>query len=59
MSKHTYNKPPKSFQDQLKQLKGRNLTVDDDAKALAYLANISYYRLSAYFFTISTKQRLV
>lgn len=49
MSKRTYNKPPKSFQDQLKQLKGRNLTVDDDAKALAYLANISYYRLSAYF----------
>lgn len=49
MSKRTYNKPPKSFQDQLKQLKGRNLTVNDDAKALAYLANISYYRLSAYF----------
>ena len=49
MSKRTYNKPPKSFQDQLKQLKSRNLTVDDDAKALAYLANISYYRLSAYF----------
>ncbi|WP_010520449.1 Abi family protein [Aquimarina agarivorans] len=49
MSKRTYNKPPKSFQDQLQQLKDRNLTVDDDAKALAYLANISYYRLSAYF----------
>lgn len=49
MSKRIYNKPPKSFQEQLQQLKDRNLTVDDDAKALAYLSHISYYRLSAYF----------
>ncbi|QAA81221.1 Abi family protein [Aequorivita sp. H23M31] len=49
MSKRTYQKPPKTFQDQLTQLKERNLIIDDDEKALAYLANISYYRLSAYF----------
>lgn len=56
MSKRTYTKPPKSFQDQLQQLKDRNLTVDDDDKALKYLANISYYRLSAYFLPYQSKK---
>ncbi len=49
MSQRTYHKPPMSFQDQLQQLKDRKLTIQDDAKALAYLTHISYYRLSAYF----------
>lgn len=50
MSKRFYDKPPKTFQEQLQQLKSRNLTVNDEIKALKYLSNISYYRLSAYFF---------
>jgi abortive infection bacteriophage resistance protein len=45
----TYNKIPLSFSDQLALLKSRGLQVDDDAKALSYLQEISYYRLSAYF----------
>lgn len=49
MNKQKYNKPPLSFQDQLTQLQGRNLTVQDPDKALNYLQSISYYRLSAYF----------
>ncbi len=49
MKKQVYNKPPKSFEEQLQQLKGRNLKINDEAKALAYLSHISYYRLSAYF----------
>lgn len=49
MSKKHYNKPPKSFKEQLEQLKSRNLTIRDKTKALAYLSHISYYRLSAYF----------
>lgn len=49
MSKITYDKQPKSFEEQLKKLKNRNLKVDDEAEALHYLSNISYYRLSAYF----------
>ncbi len=49
MSKRTYHKVPKSFAEQLQQLKDRKLTVNDDAKAIAYLSHISYYRLSAYF----------
>lgn len=49
MNKRVYNKQPKTFQEQLQQLIDRNLTVINEAKALSMLANISYYRLSAYF----------
>jgi abortive infection bacteriophage resistance protein len=45
----TYNKIPLSFSDQLVLLKSRGLQVDDDAKVISYLQEISYYRLSAYF----------
>lgn len=47
-----YNKPPKTFVEQLGQLKSRNLTFADDEIALHYLQNISYYRLSAYFYPL-------
>lgn len=49
MKKKTYHKPPKTFEEQLSQLKGRNLIIDDKAKGIYYLSNINYYRLSAYF----------
>lgn len=49
MSKKSYNKTPLSFQDQLALLESRGLTISDKIKALAYLQEISYYRLSAYF----------
>ena len=49
MSKQVYHKAPLSFADQLQQLKDRELSVADDASALAYLSQISYYRLSAHF----------
>jgi abortive infection bacteriophage resistance protein len=49
MSKKVYNKTPLSYQDQLILLESRGLTITDKAKALAYLQEISYYRLSAYF----------
>ena len=49
MSKKNYVKPPLSFAAQLKKLKDRGLVVSDDSKALDYLQQISYYRLSAYF----------
>lgn len=49
MKKRNYEKQPLSFADQLQQLKDRNLTVTDEQAALHYLAQISYYRLSAYF----------
>lgn len=43
-----YTKPPVSFPNQLQKLKDRGLIVPDDATALRYLSNISYYRLRAY-----------
>ena len=49
MSKKNYNKTPLSFQDQVSLLKQRNLVVDNEPKAIDYLQEISYYRLSAYF----------
>ena len=49
MAKKAYQKSPLSFQDQLHLLQGRGLTVPDSAKAISYLKEISYYRLSAYF----------
>jgi abortive infection bacteriophage resistance protein len=49
MSKKTYNKTPCSFNDQITLLKNRNLNIANEPKALSYLKEISYYRLSAYF----------
>ncbi len=49
MSKTVYNKTPLSFQNQLSLLESRGLTINDKPKALAYIQEISYYRLSAYF----------
>ncbi len=49
MSKKNYNKTPLSFQDQISLLKQRDLVVDNEPKAIDYLQEISYYRLSAYF----------
>ncbi len=49
MCKKAYNKIPLSTQDQLALLENRGLVITDKNKALAYLQEISYYRLSAYF----------
>lgn len=49
MSKKNYNKTPLSFQDQVSLLKQRDLIIDNEPKAIDYLQEISYYRLSAYF----------
>ncbi len=58
MDKKVYNKKPLSFGDQLQKLKNRNLLVTDEDSALHYLAQIGYYRLSAYFLPFQkTKDR--
>jgi abortive infection bacteriophage resistance protein len=49
MSKIVYNKTPLPFTDQLALLQSRGLTISDHARAISYLQEISYYRLSAYF----------
>ncbi|MBT9100491.1 Abi family protein [Methylovulum psychrotolerans] len=45
-----YDKPWKSYQDQLDQLTRRGLMVTDEARALHHLERIGYYRLSGYWF---------
>lgn len=52
MPKVPYTKPALSFQDQLQQLKNRGLVIENDPKAIFLLENISYYRLSAYWYPL-------
>lgn len=44
----TFDKPALVTTAHLDQLRGRGLSIPDEARARHYLANISYYRLSAY-----------
>ncbi len=46
-----YNKKPLTFAEQLARLKQRGLKVNNSKKALDILSHISYYRLSAYWYT--------
>lgn len=43
-----YNKPPLTYTQQVELLKSRGMTIPDEDQAEMLLANISYYRLSAY-----------
>jgi abortive infection bacteriophage resistance protein len=46
----TFNKPHLSLQQQLGLVQARGLEVTDQAAALAFLARVGYYRLSAYWY---------
>lgn len=52
MTKSNYKKLPLSFQEQLEQLKTRGLIIEEENKALHLLKNLSYYRLSGYWYTL-------
>ena len=52
MGKILYNKPALTFEEQLSQLEGRGLTIENKDKALHILQNISYYRLSGYWYPL-------
>lgn len=47
----------KSYQEQLDILKSRGMIIDDEPKAIKYLQNINYYRLSGYWYDFLTKDR--
>ena len=47
-SMERYTKPPLTYQQQVELLKSRGLQFADEARAKRHLANISYYRMSAY-----------
>lgn len=53
-----YDKPWKSYQDQLDQLIQRGMTVTDQAKALHYLERIGYYRLSGYWYPFKERSEI-
>ncbi|WNK20940.1 Abi family protein [Halomonas piscis] len=46
----TYDRPWKSFQEQLALLMERGMQVGDESAALEYLERVGYYRLSAYWY---------
>lgn len=45
-----YDRPWKSFEEQLGLLRERGLRIDDEASALTWLRRVGYYRLSAYWY---------
>ena len=47
------DKPPKTYLEQLKILKGRGLKVLDEVRVLHLLEHHNYYRLSAYRFPLT------
>jgi len=47
-NKVPFNKPPKTFSEQVKILKSHGLVIQDTNKAEFYLSQLNYYRLAAY-----------
>lgn len=52
MPKIPYEKVFLSIEDQLIQLKKRGLIINDEPKAIRLLENVSYYRLSGYWYPL-------
>lgn len=52
MSRRSYNKPALTYPQLIQQLKYRGLTILNEEKALHLLQNISYYRLSGYWYPL-------
>ncbi|MDF2456208.1 MAG: protease [Cytophagaceae bacterium] len=50
MARIPYTKPSLTYADQLQQLKDRGLIIESEEKALHLLENISYYKLSGYWY---------
>lgn len=54
-----YNKPPLTYQEQIELLKSRGVHFTDEQRAEKHLANISYYRLSAYMLPYKEREEKV
>lgn len=46
-----FEKDALSLDEQISRLRARGMHIADETKARVYLTNISYYRLSAYWYT--------
>lgn len=53
-----FSKPPLSYESQVALLKERGLTISDDHKAISYLKEVAYYRLSAYYIPYENKRHV-
>lgn len=53
-----YKKPVISIEDQIDQLVGRGLIVNDRIKAIHWLSKISYYRLAGYWWPMQSDKKL-
>lgn len=51
-----YLKPPLTYEEQVELLKSRGMIIPDEQRAERLLANISYYRLSAYMLPYKKKE---
>lgn len=51
-----YHKPPLTYDEQIALLKSRGLIISDETTAKKLLANICYYRLSAYMLPYKKKE---
>ncbi len=51
----TIIKKPKTFKQQIAILKTKNIIIDDDSAALAFLNRVNYYRFSGYFLPFQVK----
>ncbi len=52
-----FNKPPKSYQEQVELLKSRGMVITDHAKAAYYLSHLNYYRLRGYWLPLEEDQK--
>lgn len=52
-----YNKPPLTYTEQIELLKSRGMIIPDEKRAERLLANISYYRLSAYMLPYKQREK--
>jgi abortive infection bacteriophage resistance protein len=57
MPRVPYTKPALNYSQQLEQLKNRGLIIENETKALHILKNISYYRLSGYWYPMLTSPK--
>lgn len=50
-------KPPKTFEQQIKIFRDRNLIIEDEEEAIDFLKRVSYYRLTGYTLTLKENDK--
>jgi abortive infection bacteriophage resistance protein len=58
MNKQYYDKPPLTYLEQVDRLKSRGLIINSEEKAIHLLENISYFRLSGYWYPLLSDKQM-